>query len=731
MALFLISFLLVFTASYFVAISFENKSFFKFFIYLLLAAFANVVLTFEVLSLFSAIYSGAVLVMNIILAGSAAFFWYKKRLPQPEFAFKPFFKSLWHSLMLDKYLFVLSLAFLFMCGVSLWLISFMPVVNPDAEAYHVVRSLFWISQHNLNHFNLADIRAIVLPINSEILYAWLLIFLKKQMWFGAVSFSGFLLALVSLWGVLSNIGLSMRRKLWILLILSSFSSVIVQISGTETDIIIAGLVSASMYLFWEYLKKDSKIHVFMSALSYALAVGTKTPAIMLVPAVGLWMTGMAVYYKKKDFYRPLLEFLGFSFLNFMVFSSYNYILNFIDYGNIAGSKPFMAVHANQDGILALPANFIKYVFMFFDFTGFRWNEYVGNYIYEFRESILAALGLGGVSEGLYSIKLEYLNQTLLEPLMGMGILGFLVFLPCWIYSLIKPVFSHKKQALMIFSFAAVLFLGIAVMSLQIEYMIFSIRFLTAFCVVSAPVLAYSYCRKNNPVKFIIVFFALFYFIFVSTNLWGRSAYKISKYLKRGATISQVREIAHCSGFYNAVEKNPDLISDYPVLNEACLIRDKIREFDRRNKILFLSNVSESLLAIKLLQFDGYDIDFDIVENSENIDFSKYNLLFTTDDMQGSTNVLHFDRAGEDFKYIIDGAVCGYFDTKDKLIDSAGKQPYKTVCSLEPLFYKFKGYRPYSNFLYEVREDGKKVIVKFKFYENSNNPVIGVQGAKSF
>ena len=726
MALFLISFLLVFTASYFVAISFENKSFLKFCIYLLLAVFANVVLTFEVLSLFSAIYSGSVLVMNTVFAGCSAFFWYKKRLPQPEFVFKLFFKSLWRSLMLDKYLFILSIAFLFMCGVSLWLISFMPVVNPDAEAYHVLRSLFWISQHNLNHFNFADIRALVLPINSEILYAWLLIFLKKQMWFGVVSFSGFLLALVSLWGLLSNIGISMRRKLWILLILSSFSSVIVQISGTETDIIIAGLVSASMYLFWEYLKKDSKIHVFMSALSYALAVGTKTPAIILVPAVGLWMTGMAVYYKKKDFYRPLLEFLGFSFLNFMFFSSYNYILNFIDYGNIAGSKPFMAVHANQDGILALPANFIKYVFMFFDFTGFRWNEYVGNYIYEFRESILAALGLSGVSEGLYSIKLEYLNQTLLEPLMGMGILGFLVFLPCWIYSLIKPVFSRKKQSWMIFSFAAVLFLGIAVMSVQIEYMIFSIRFLTAFCVVSAPVLAYSYCSKNNPVKFIIVFFALFYFIFVSTNLWGRSAYKISKYFKRGATISQVREIAHCSGFYNAVEKNPDLISDYPVLNEACLIRDKIREFDRRNKILFLSNVSESLLAIKLLQFDGYDIDFDIVENSDNIDFGKYNLLFTIGDLQGSTNVIHFDRAGDDFKYIIDGAVCGYFDTKDKLISSGGKYPYKTVCSLEPLFYKFKGYKPYSRFFYEEKEDGKTVNVQFAFYENTKNPVIGPQ-----
>lgn len=320
MALFIISFLLVFGASYFIAISFEQKSFLKFFIYLLLTAFANVVLTFEILSLFSAISVPGIFVLNLLLAGAGAGLWLKRDKPLPEFHVKPFIKTIWHSLLLDKYLLVLGCAFLFMCGVSLWLISFMPVVNPDAEAYHVVRSLFWISQHNLNHFSYADIRAIVMPVNSEILYAWLLIFLKKQMWFGAVSFSGFLLTLFSLWGILSNIGLSVRRRLWILLILSSFSSVIVQISGTETDIIVAGLVCASMYLFWEYLKRGKVFLVFMSSLTYALAVGTKTPAIMLIPGVGLWMAGLAFYYYKKKFYKPLLYFLGFSLLNFIVFS---------------------------------------------------------------------------------------------------------------------------------------------------------------------------------------------------------------------------------------------------------------------------------------------------------------------------------------------------------------------------------------------------------------------------
>ena len=92
-------------------------------------------------------------------------------------------------------------------------------------------------------------------------------------------------------------------------------------------------------------------------------------------------------------------------------------------------------------------------------------------------------------------------------------------------------------------------------------------------------------------------------------------------------------------------------------------------------------------------------------------------------MQGSTNVINFDKAGSDFKYIVNGAICGYFDADDKLIQTAGKSPYKVVCSLEPLFFKFKGYRPYSSFFYEEKEDGRIVNVKFTFYENTKNPVI--------
>ena len=362
MLLFFISLALVALTSFFITSILEKKEFIKAFIYFFIIMFAQVVLVFEILSLLTAISSTGILILNILFTILAGIFWYKKGKPFPEFDFKPFFNKVFNTLKRDKFLLILGISFIFMCLVSLFLISIMPVVNPDAEAYHTVRSLFWISNGNLNHFDIGDIRNLPMPINSEILYAWILILVKKQVWFGIYPFIGFMLALTSLYGIMTYIKIPERKKLWALLIMSSFPSVIVQISGTETDIIISGLVLSSIYLYWNSLKNEKNSTIFMSALSYALAIGTKTPSIMLIPPVGLWMIGMSYYYKKKEFYKPFLKFLGFGIINFTLFSAYNYILNFINYGNIAGQKEFLNAHQNLYGIKGMCANFIKHIF---------------------------------------------------------------------------------------------------------------------------------------------------------------------------------------------------------------------------------------------------------------------------------------------------------------------------------------------------------------------------------
>lgn len=740
MILFFVSLLLVFAASYFITSMFaDNKSSLGI-IYLLVTAFANVVFTLEVLSLFSAITVPGVLILNVITLGIVLYFWNKKERPLWTLEdSKVFGHNLIKAFMLDKYLAILALGLIFLLFVSFFLCSFMPVVNVDAGSYHVLRSVFWVANKNLNHFPIADIRNLDLPINSEIVYAWIILFIKKLAWFGFVSFSGFILTITAVYNTMTLLKFGMRRKLWIIFMLSSFSSVLVQISSTETDIIIAGLVCSSLYLFWYAVKSNKKVPIFFSALAYALAVGTKTPAILAIPSVGLAMTGLSVYYLKKDFYKPLLRFLFYALFNFILFSSYNYILNFIDYRNFAGSDSMMQAHVNPYGARAIPANFIKYIFMFFDFTGFHWADYWGEKLMHVREAVLAFLGYADIKDGIYNIG-NKINKSLLEPLMGLGILGIIVYLPCWIWALIKPVFSRKKRTWFIFAFALMLVINIIAMSYQLQFMVYSIRFLMFFCVLSAPVMYYSYNKKNSVYKFIVVLFALFYMMLVSTHLWARPFFRIVNYFRHGYTVSQVRETASCGVFLKDFDLIPKGDERRQYYNEPCTIRSYVKaNIKKENRVLYFANTSTDLILLKMLDLEGYHIDFALAEDIANINLDNYNLIITIFNDQYATNIKYFDKRKNDI-YIspITNKIyfransevpCFYLSTNYKIItdlNNPNQRPYIARCILSDKFYENHDFRKIAELKVDVppKNDGEEMLVYgYYFYENANKPLI--------
>ena len=311
MILFFISLILVFLASYFIASAYAKNNSIEGIIYILLSAFAQVVLSVEILSLFKAISVPGILILNVIMLLGAAYLWKKSAKPLYSISVKGFFNQFFNALKLDKYLIVLFVGWCVFIGVSLFLMTIMPVVNADAGSYHVLRSTFWILNRSLDHFTIADSRNLLLPINSEILYAWVILFTKRLAFFGFFAFSGYILSILSLYGVLRILKFSMRVRLWCIFMLSSFAGVIVQSTGTETDMIVAGLVFSSIYLYWTALKEKRIVPVFFSALAYALALGTKSTAFMAVPGVGLFMLGLGIYYRKKEFYRLFLLFLIF------------------------------------------------------------------------------------------------------------------------------------------------------------------------------------------------------------------------------------------------------------------------------------------------------------------------------------------------------------------------------------------------------------------------------------
>lgn len=630
MLLFAISFLLIFASSYFLTSILSPKKSILGFLYLFILAFAQIVLTLEVLSLFSAIRCRWVLILNVMFFFTSMFIWNYNLRPHWSLDCADFKRKIVNAFKLDMSLFWLYVGFGVFIFSALFLCAISPITNADAGAYHVLRSLIWVLQHNLNHSEIPDIRDLCLPINSEILYAWVLLFVRKVAFLGFFSFVGYLLAVVSVYNIMGYLHYSTRKRLWVIFILSSFPSVLVQASGTETDIIIAGLVTSAIFMFWYAVKNNKITPLYMSALAYALAIGTKTTSLIAIPSVALLMITIC-YVNKK--YKPILGFIAFCALNFLIFSSYNYILNYIDFGNFFSSQSFMQVSKNYYGIKAIPANFIKYIFMFFDFTGFRWSDYIGPSIINLRNSILAFCHLKGIPDGLYTSGYD-IQRTLIEPMMGAGILGFLVYLPCLFVGFIKPIFKFKSKRVWIISgFAFLFFVNLITTSYLLAYMSFSIRFVMFFMVLSAPILVQSYFKNRNPFKYIIIFFALFYLIAVSTHLWVRPANKMGHLLLTGHSIAEIRLRSACKDF--------DEISSYR--HSECLLKYKIKsDFKPQNRILAFFSHGEEIFFVKELELEGYKIDFGLMEDANNIDFSKYNIIISTHKGQTVSLIKHFE-----------------------------------------------------------------------------------------
>lgn len=722
--LFLVSFLMVFVSSYILASIFspkdENnrpKGVYPF-LFILLIMFAQIVLTFEVLSLFSAIKEIPVLFFNVMFLLPSFYFWNKCKRPLYIPKFKETLSNFLKALKKDKILRLFAFGFVFFLLTVIFLAIFMPINSSDALVYHLNRASYWLFQGNLNHFVISDDRNLVMPINSEILYLWNLLFFKTDIGLYFVSFIGYLAIIFSVYNILKFLGFSERKKLWAIFILSSFASVIAQVSSLETDVLIAGLVLASITLFLYSLKDNFKLGLYFSALAYALAMGTKTPAVIVLPGVLFLLSVFSFKKYKKGFYKPIGLFLGFLFLNFIIFSSYNYILNFLDFGNFLGSESSRAVHGFRGGVKAYIANYIRYIFMMFDFSGFRYSEYIGEYIVNFKLAIFDFLRIPH-ELGVEMSDNNEINNRFVTVKTGTGILGFLLFMPAVFWTSILGFLrktNKKIQSLSVFSW--MFFINIACLSGAIAYMVYSVRFMTFIVLLSTPVLALTYIRKTNLFKLLIVFFVMSYFLVMSVNLSGRQHLQLLTLIKKEESISVARDRIRCALYTGFTNKRP-----------MCYVRELIQSKPVGTKIAVFASAMDAMYLINMLNAQGYKIDTLLPELAEKYDLSQYDYVINTDKVLTST-VLLTNTANIKTPYVVNengvagtpeylDSFCMYETSENEFYHESLKNGtvMASRCLINPTFYIKRGFLPDQSLLFpsDIREFKRIVFI----YKNKN------------
>ena len=632
------------------------------FLYFLLISFAQIVLSFEVLSLLNSISKNGFLICSIVFLITAAII---KRHCEPANAGAAIqtMKEILNALKRDKALTFLSVCFILFLIFQLITIFLFPVTFGDALAYYISRGTAWIQNGSINHYLTSNTHELMMPVNMDFLYTWLLLFRKSEAGAGIFAFIGYSGAVYVIYNLLKELNFSIKRCLWAVFAFSSFSLVIAETMHPCADLTAGALILGAVYLFIKASKYDDKTALYFSALSCALSIGVKTTALIAAPSVFLIFCTVSYIYKKNC----LLKFCLFFIFNFAVFSSYSYILNFLDFGSFASPSEEMLIHEFKGGIKGYFANIIKYSFAFFDMSGMP--EFL-NFNDKIQSLLNAVLNMSGLTildgaSKFFPVNFIYNNQIGIFCSL-FGLTGLLIFLPSLIYSIKRGFKRRKSQAAVIIGVLAFSFiLNLLIFSGVLVFASYNMKYFLTFAVIAAPVPAYSYPLKHRFYKSFLCFL-IFWMLVINTHQYAVS-YLFECIRQKTVKIDTSLPDEKIDLYRYFLKKQP---------SSAALILDPA---------VYIPYYLEKL------RLYGWNIDLIYAENIESINLEKYDYIIAQKKAFAAVRVLNFEeRLKHPEKFV---SRCTYYDNNFNKVYNIEKKKMltKAVCEIPFEYFKQNGF----------------------------------------
>lgn len=667
--LIIISLYLMLMSSIYITSIFANKK--TSFIYFLLVSFSQVILNFEILSIINSISEIPFLILNAVTFFIIRSYWTLKGKPTFQTNIKEEYLKIIKAIKLNKFLFFTSICFVLFLICEFITIYLFQTTNGDALMYNFVRCTEWIQNGNLNHFITPDTRNNIMPINIELLYTWYFLFLKTERGITIFQFLGFISSIYVLYNFLGDIGFCRRKRLYSVFVLSSFVLIGIMAYTPYSDVFVGALLLSSIYLFYLSCKEKDEPALYFSTLALAIAMGTKTTAIMTLPAISILYLFIANKYKS---YKIIKNYILFFILNFFIFSSFNYFQNFINYGNPVTTNSQYLLHQFRGGIKGYFANLIKYFFLFFDCSGIKFIDIYNNLVLFCEEKILNLFGMNLESyTSKYLAPIFVFNATVGATASFLGAMGLFALIPALIKSL-KNGLKNNKSIITIF--ALVLILNIIIYSKAMVYSKFNTRYLMTFIVISSPILAlsYPYSYKNTCSKWIItVLFFLYLVIIPYTRpaelLWIYDKYK---------------------------QSNQSILDLTSAQNEETMVYNYFKNTNSKKIALIAQNKDTLTYFITKLIYQNIKVDMPLVENIQEYDLTQYDYIITTKMPILSANIIGTGNSNN---------LCVYLDTNQKQITLNNKEQIAMVSCLPPIKYLKQ-----NNFKI-VKDFGKYIILK--------------------
>ena len=671
----LFSFILIFLSSYFLTSFFVKNEKLKNvgIIYLFLIFFSQIVFSFEILSLFSAISKKNFLICNFIIFLISVILQIKKiNLLNPFLSEE--WKRIKNALKQDKLLGILSVCFILFLISSLFITLFYPVTFADALSYYFTRCTMWIQNGNISHFITPDSRELIMPVNMEFLYTWVLLFNKSERGLGIFSYIAFINIIFVIYNFLRLLKFSIRKILWNIFVFSSFALVGIMIYTPCADLFSGSLILTSIYLYFVNLKNNDKLSLYFSALALSLSIGTKTTALIAIPSVFIIFCTLTILYKKEEFFKRLYIFCFIFLLNFIIFSSYNYILNFIQFSNPVSNSEQILINKFRGGLLGWISNLIKYSFALFDMSGIENIDFYNNFITYIQNKILSIFGLNTYSytSKLFQSVFEYDSVLSLDGSF-LGALGLFAFLPSLICSLFLRN-NKKYKTISVLSYAFIF--NIILFALVMVFTKYNMRYLITFVCMCPLILVYSYKKSDKNLYKIICVIFIFIYLFVITN---------------------TKSVSILVNYYNYVKNNPQINKELRYEKFINNVREEneiykyFKKKDKQNIAIIANNSYSILFDIEKLRLYGFKIDKLLLENIENYNLNRYDYLILGQNSTTSSLVLRYEDFIKGKNFV---SKCIYFDWEGNTIKSeyTDKIPVQVKCIMPYEYFKSDNFK---------------------------------------
>ena len=537
----IISFLMVLFSSYSFVRLLKPEKFVNFILYLVLILISQIICSIEVLSVIKQITPTALLLMNSAILIISVILWSYGNNPKLDLTeFKIVLKRMIKAVKQDKVLFFLFIFFVYSSIITLLFVLAVPSNNEDDLTYHIARIAFWVQNHTLAHYETSCIRQVIYSINSEILMLWSMLFLKRDYLSILPQYLSYLGLIFLVYAYLNYLKVSTRRILWTVLILASLPEFIIEASSTQTNLIIGFLLFCSFYLFFYGVKENDKKSIVFSAISYSIALGTKYSAFFFVPVFGVIYLIISIKEKKKEFYKPVLLFLASAIPAFLLLSSYNYILNYIDFGNFFGPKPYLDKLSYSFSFKNFFANIIRYFLLLIDFTGIKCANALNHYYLNLKTLLFHIFGLNS-SAGLTYGEISSLNTYAHDESSKLGLLGFLLFIPLIFRHSFTKLLSSRNKIFYISLTGLFTICFIIAISALMGFCYWNNRFLLSAFVLSTPIFALSYSRRTTALKIVITIIAALNMIFIPLSMESKEFFKLVKIYEKNNFIDARNE----------------------------------------------------------------------------------------------------------------------------------------------------------------------------------------------